>query len=508
MGEEKTDAAKADAAKKGDEAAPAAAPAAAAAKDDDYLLTDVRAQIALIERSAATKDPKAQNRVLRQATAIRRKLSAKAVAACISSHIPESHPLKAMMLELVATVPERAQAPAADGGMEVDTTPPAPPEKRTAVCAETEAYLALLLTQLLIDNKDYDGAMRLSSAAVGRVQQVNQRTLDGVSAKLWFAFARSYELAGRTAEIRSQLLAAHRTATLHHNTLGQVMLLNLLLRNYLAHKLYDQADKMVAKTGFPENAPNNQLARYLYYLGRIKAVQLEYSEAHGCLLQAQRKAPQRAAAGFRLAVAKLTTVVQLLMGEVPARITFQQPQLERALRPYLHIVQAVRKGDLAHFKQVMEADAATFHADANYTLIVRLRQTVIRAGLRNINLAYTRISLESVSQKLKIDRVEDVEGIVAKAIRDGVIEAEIDHAAGVLISKEVADLYATLEPQAAFHKRTTFCLNVHNDAVKAMSFPPDAHKSDFEEEEAKRKERLREEAELAQSLAEEEDEDF
>ena len=207
-------------------------------------------------------------------------------------------------------------------------------------------------------------------------------------------------------------------------------------------------------------------------------------------------------------MAKLITIVQLLMGEVPSRTAFQQPQLERPLRPYLQIVQAVRKGDLAHFKQVMDASAKTFHADSNYTLIVRLRQNVIRAGLRNINLAYTRISLESIWHKLKIERLEDVEGIVAKAIRDGVIDAEIDHAAGELVSREVSDLYSTFEPQAAFHKRITFCLNVHNDAVKAMSFPPDAHKSDFEEEEAKRKERLREEAELAQSLAEEEEDDF
>lgn len=122
--------------------------------------------------------------------------------------------------------------------------------------------------------------------------------------------------------------------------------------------------------------------------------------------------------------------------------------------------------------------------------------------------SYTRIPLESIWHKLKIDRMEDVESIVAKAIRDGVIDAEIDHAAGVLVSREVEDLYATLEPQLAFHKRTAFCLNVHNEAVKAMSFPPDAHKGDLEQEEAKRKERMREEAELAQSLAEEEDEDF
>jgi len=33
-------------------------------------------------------------------------------------------------------------------------------------------------------------------------------------------------------------------------------------------------------------------------------------------------------------------------------------------------------------------------------------------------------------------------------------------------SKETVDVYATKEPQAAFHERIEFCLNLHNDAVK------------------------------------------
>jgi 26S proteasome regulatory subunit N3 len=36
------------------------------------------------------------------------------------------------------------------------------------------------------------------------------------------------------------LLALHRTAHLRHDVMGQEMLLNLLLRNYLHYNLYDQ----------------------------------------------------------------------------------------------------------------------------------------------------------------------------------------------------------------------------------------------------------------------------
>ena len=56
----------------------------------------------------------------------------------------------------------------------------------------------------------------------------------------------------RPQAIRSPLLAAHRTACLHHNAPCQATLLNLLLRNYQHFKLYDQAEKLLTKTTFPE----------------------------------------------------------------------------------------------------------------------------------------------------------------------------------------------------------------------------------------------------------------
>ncbi len=59
--------------------------------------------------------------------------------------------------------------------------------------------------------------------------------------------------------------------------------------------------------------------------------------------------------------------------------------------------------------------------------------------------------------------MKDTESIVAKAIRDGGIDAVIDHANGWMLSKETADIYSTPEPAAAFHARTAFCLDIHNE---------------------------------------------
>lgn len=56
-----------------------------------------------------------------------------------------------------------------------------------------------------------------------------------------------------------------------------------------------------------------------------------------------------------------------------------------------------------------------------------------------------------------------------QAIRDGVIEATINHAQGYMQSKQMVDVYSTGEPLAAFHKRISFCLDIHNKSVKVSN---------------------------------------
>lgn len=178
------------------------------------------------------------------------------------------------------------------------------------------------------------------------------------------------------------------------------------------------------------------------------------------------------------------------MGDIPERSIFRQPVLQAALVPYLEIAQgslhisldhldtrlitvnhtAVRIGDVAKFNTALETHQATFAADGNATLVLRLRHNVIKTALRTISLAYSRIPLSDVSQKLHLDSEEDAEYIVAKAIRDGVIEAVIDHEHGFMKSKESSDVYATNEPQVAFDTRIKFLLELHNQSVKVRHY--------------------------------------
>lgn len=154
-------------------------------------------------------------------------------------------------------------------------------------------------------------------------------------------------------------MSAQRTASLRHDDECQAVLINLLLRNYLHYNLYDQADKLVSKTNFPTSVGNAQLARYHYYLGRIKAVQLNYTAAHTNLQQAIRRAPPaKTAPGFFQAVHKFFIVVELLMGDIPDRSLFRHPVLESALAGYFQIV----KGEMnATFQMQITKFRSTLH---------------------------------------------------------------------------------------------------------------------------------------------------
>jgi len=355
----------------------------------------------------------------------------------------------------------------------------------------------------LIDGGNKEKALKCSDVLVDKVASQNRRSLDHVGGRCYFYHTLSHEAVGQLASIRGFLHARLKHATLHNDYEGQGVLINCLLRNYLHYNLYDHANKLVLKETFPEQVSNSEWARYLYYLGRIKAIQLDYSEAHKHLVQSLRKAPS-SAIGFRHTVHKLSTVVQLLLGNIPERQLFLQPANKEALAPYFELTKAVRSGDVVKFDVVRSKYVDQFKSDRTFTLILRLHHNVIKTAIRRISLAYSRISLADVAAKLKLESPKDAEYIIAKAIRDGVIEAILDHENGWMQSKENSDIYCTREPQLAFHQRIQFCLDLHNHSVKAMRFPPKNYNQDLESAEDRR-EREAQDLELAKEMAEEDD---
>ena len=384
--------------------------------------------------------------------------------------------------------------------------------------AELVAYLRLLVVLHLLGQRDQlDAATDLCARGIDDVVRQNRRTLDQLGAKLIFFLTRCYELRGAgLAPLRNTLLALQRTSSLRHDAETNATVINAILRMYMVESnQYEQADKFVARAPFPRaHASNPQVARYDYYVGRIRAVQLNYSDAHTHLQQAIRRAPQQGqvmtgnaasraastmplAAGFLQMAYKLLIIVELLMGDLPERTVSRLPMLRRALAAYLPIVQAVRVGDLSLFQATLQEHQALFQRDKTYTLIVRLRHNVIKTGIRRISLAYSRISLADITRKLHLESEEDAEYVIAKAIRDGVIDARVEHDSATMISNEAVDIYATNEPQAQLQQRIDFCLQLHNDSVKAMRYSLDSHRAEL----ASAMEAHERERELAKEIA-------
>jgi len=237
---------------------------------------------------------------------------------------------------------------------------------------------------------------------------------------------------------------------------------------------------------------------------------LEYTSSFSNLSQCIRKAPSNTGLGFRIAAQRLLVVVQLLMGEIPERHVFFTSGMKAELGPYLAITQAVRRGDLAVFNKVVSEHTNRLRQDGTHTLISRLAHQVVKAGLRKLNVSYSRLSLQDVADRLGLPSATSAQYVVAKAIRDGVLDATIHHEEGYVQSHDLVDVYATKEPAEAFHRRIAYCLTTHNDAIRGMRYPPDAYKKQLEASRGNRRKRSEDKTdeEKAQELEDELDDEY
>jgi len=357
----------------------------------------------------------------------------------------------------------------------------------TAQLPETNLFLQLAVLIFAIDRKQLSFAVDHVDKLFKYVMELNRRTTDTLSARIIHAFALVHEMNNTTETIRDTLLKSYRTSILNHNYAGQAALTNAILRNYIQSHLYELADTFRSKISFPSDhfVSSADQARYEYYCGRLDTVMLHYSDAESHLQAALRKAPSQGdkATDFRITVTRLLILVQLLMGEIPERSLFinENTRLQNALFPYLQLTRSVRIGELERFTSVIHEYNSVFTAAQHNSLIQRLRQNVIKTGLRNFNITYTQLSLQQIAQKLKLDENSDIESIVVKAISDGVIEGRIskstDNKVGPILISEIASLFLHNSVQESFHKRISFANSIYTDAVKSLRFAANSHKS-------------------------------
>lgn len=470
----------------------------------------LRKNVTTLQRAVELDDKNLIRRVWRRNTPLRKGLSLYDFQQVLVETFPKGNLLKNLISLLDQAIKEFETRNSGVGKNRKES--PRETKVKEAVeepLMEVEAYLTLFLISKLVEFGVFEVSLEACKQLIEKLKLLKRQTLDSFVAKTYFFYSLSSEklfiastkVEGKNAVDRSLALAAHyknellndllngqKSAALRLYEESQATLINLVLRKYIAEKEYSQARMFITATAEvplldSSNVGNNQQIRYLYYVGKVAAVEANYSESDLNVTRAIRKCPTDTGVGFRLTINKLSVVVKLLMGEVPERSLFHEKDMSKELEPYFHLVKSVRNGSVAEYDKVSASFAKVFERDDLLTLIERLRSSVIKTGLRNISLAYSRISFKDIMEKLELKTEKDAELVCAKAIRDEIIEnAVVDSKTKTLISTETIDVYSTtLEPREQFSNRVDFCLGVHNAALKAHKYPPNSHKPQNEE---------------------------
>ena len=353
---------------------------------------------------------------------------------------------------------------------------------------EIYGFIFLILLTRLIDYKKYSEALLGVKYLISYFKTNESLTTNTLKAKAYYYLSLITEKLNIQDEIINELQQAYRTACIEMDSISQVTLINCIIRYYLNNKNIEMARSFISKTKFIDNISTYEDARYLFYIGKIEAIQMNYSDSYTHLSSSFRKAPEKTGQGFKNLVNKYLILVQLLMGEIPDIKSLMKSNRVRdyeEFKPYLLMLKIVRQGNLEEFKKGIKIYENFYKKDGTLNLVQRIRQVVIKAGLRKINLSYSRISIKDITEKLKLENEKETEYIIGKAIRDGVFLATINHEEGYVQSKEIKDIYSTFEPQKSYKTRILFLNNIYVESQKSMKF---SSQQDEAKKEAKKKE--------------------
>jgi 26S proteasome regulatory subunit N3 len=256
------------------------------------------------------------------------------------------------------------------------------------------------------------------------------------------------------------LLSGYRRSSDLHFHQTQATIVNCILKHYIQVGGYSLALSFLRHAIFPADASPAQLGRYHFFVGHLKAVTLEYTEAQHHLQLSLRRAPQNPhAEPFRSLVTRHLMVVMMLQGQVPPR------GMLLGLPIYLALARSILQGDVIAFQEV--AQNPQFAEDGLAPLVQRLRSAVILAGLTVISHCYSRIRFADIATMLHIGSAEDAEGFCAKAAADGLIDAIIDHDSQCLVSLKSKDDTAGGFGER-IHKDIQDCFGIREDTQRTL----------------------------------------
>uniref|UniRef100_A0A915HFT9 PCI domain-containing protein n=1 Tax=Romanomermis culicivorax TaxID=13658 RepID=A0A915HFT9_ROMCU len=288
-----------------------------------------------------------------------------------------------------------------------------------SILPEIETYLHLLVVIYLFQENrlGHVRAIKCCESLMKMLELHNLRLLDLLAAKVYYFYCLMHERIGKLSSCCKYLDKRLLVAKLHHHDDTHATLTNCLLRLYIVEKSFDLASTLIEddkRCPFPPEADVYQWARFHYYTGLVRATQRRYDEARQALISALKKAPLLVAEGFRYSIVVVLICVELLLGHLPDRLIYREYASSNVVEPYLKLAQAVRDGDVKLFDKTLEKGWKTFDDDQTLNFVVHLKDSVIRAALRQLSAAYSKIYIRQICKKLQFDHQNDAIAILSK----------------------------------------------------------------------------------------------
>ncbi|KAL0230920.1 hypothetical protein GEMRC1_010325 [Eukaryota sp. GEM-RC1] len=293
-------------------------------------------------------------------------------------------------------------------------------------------------------------------------------------------------------QIKDILMVSYRASVHARDAFGRAVIINSILHCFAKEKQYSSISRFLHHCDFPMGMFPAQDSKFFYYSTLVSLISLEYSEALEKGLMSLRKAPATAST-FRPRIQKLIILTQLLIGATPSRSLFKENDLKVPLFAYFCLVKAVRSGSLIRFKEVVARFSSTFERDGLLTVVERLRSSVVRLGLKNVMIAYSKVTIPKVKEILGISEESDVvvQGIIAKAIRDGVVAAKLDDGVVMREDSELTDRELNVN---SISNRISFALSLKEEAFKSLRYAAGVEVEEFDLDEMEKERKAEQEA--------------
>ncbi|KAK4529610.1 hypothetical protein CCYA_CCYA02G0467 [Cyanidiococcus yangmingshanensis] len=275
-------------------------------------------------------------------------------------------------------------------------------------------YLVRCALQELVDSGDVSSADRERRARLTEAETITKKGL-------------ALMLSDRTAQV---------TDSKKRGSLGMIV---YLLRIYFALnnlRMCSSLLRTVESPGFPaldETFPLDQRVTYHYFVGRIALYEDRYDDAETHLAFAARNCPM-AFGRNRRRIWMFLVPVRLVQGRLPSTRLLRRYRLQ----PYEYVCQAILRGDLHRFDDILRIYRQFFVRSGVLFTIEKLRLIAYRNRFRVAAriLNSTRIPLTALQCVLPNPQpvLEEVECIVANLIYRGYIRGYISHQKKYLVT--------------------------------------------------------------------------